>query len=1368
MLSLARLSLLPAFVLLLAAFGSFAAAPAQAQAVWSATLTVKEPSGNRGCYGRTGSHGCYTALDSYGFTKDSVGYDVRGLFVSTGQNNDRLLYLILDKTIPDGLKTLKLCVGTAGLVLSDGTSNNDNKGVEWSSNSFSGVPDWSVGETVAVSLASSCTQQARTPGVTLSADNSTPVEGGTVTVTATLDAAAPAGGVTLSLQALDSVSKTIYTTAAKTDDYTLSPPAISIAGGQTTGTATLAVDDDQAVEDTWYSVAGETVVLEARSASLSLVSNPLVITILDNDGPFAGRRPGQPTLEAVTSGQHAPTATTLAFNIGCASGGSDSRVTDYVLWAENVKDETEHYSRTVSAPDRQCVTFDPVTLTGLPSRTAETTYRVRVFARNIFGFRSPWSDHVEIATLANNNSVTSYDPNADFQGPGVEVSATELDMAVGDTVGYTVKLQSPPIDIVVISPTVADGGKASVSPSELHFDENNWNVAQDVTVRGLAAGATAVRHTIQTVDPIYGGTLAPDVAVTVGAAGLGGTLNGDGRLANPYAALIAKVREWRNDPRHSGNKGHTDRWDRVLLALGETVPDASLTPMGAAEAQGYADRGWTRWVEVAAALRQIENGGAQPPVPVPAVSIAAGAPVTEGAPASFTLTAMPAPAADLGVSVEVSQNSAFTDPSALGVRTVTIPAGQSSATFAVATVDDAADEPDGSVTAALASGSGYTLGDAASATVAVADDDEPPPNILTRRTIAREGRDAAAVFTVRLDRPAPKAVTVDYATADGAGSWAGTAPATAGADYTATSGTLSFAAGQTTRTVPVPILDDAIDEGTEHFLLRFSNPEGAILAAEHRETQGLIRNDDHLQSAWLSRFGRTVGSQMTDAVSARLEGGLAPGAHATLAGRSVDVSGAEGGKPMTDVLTALAMAWGPREAEGEGPVARGADGLLAEAPAATLAARSLTGREILLGSSFHVAPEGGHGPAAWGRVSRGGFDGVQVDGTGRTTLGGTVTTATLGADVTRGRLLAGLAVSFSDGEGAFESPDADTGGSGRIESRMTTAAPYARLRLGQRVTAWGLVGRGTGDMAITFGDGRAPVRAGLSMRMGALGVRGALLRQDAGGGMDLALKADALHVRTDSGAVPDSAATSADASRLRLLLEGSRSFAVSETGSFRPSVEIGLRQDGGDAETGFGIEAGGGVRFEDSGTGLSLSLDGRALALHEDRDLKDWGLAVSMSWDPRPETRLGPSVIATRGWGGAPTGGVAALLESEAIPGTDDAAGGEAGSLGLEMAWGTDLSGWRHGMTGSAYGRLSGSPDAEDLRLGWRVAPDLRFPESLNHDFWLEPGTGAEAAAGAGLSWSSERRHVRSSTGIDLGAREGGGLEAGFRLTRER
>ena len=89
-----------------------------------------------------------------------------------------------------------------------------------------------------------------------------------------------------------------------------------------------------------------------------------------------------------------------------------------------------------------------------------------------------------------------------------------------------------------------------------------------------------------------------------GLSGSSGT-GGSGR-ADKYAGLIAKMYEWRNDSRYVHDKAHTDRWDRALLAFGETVSDNTLTPMTAAEAQGYADQGWTRWVEVAKALHEIE------------------------------------------------------------------------------------------------------------------------------------------------------------------------------------------------------------------------------------------------------------------------------------------------------------------------------------------------------------------------------------------------------------------------------------------------------------------------------------------------------------------------------------------------------------------------------------------------------------------------------------------------------------------------------------------------------------------------------------------------------------------------------------------
>ena len=116
-----------------------------------------------------------------------------------------------------------------------------------------------------------------------------------------------------------------------------------------------------------------------------------------------------------------------------------------------------------------------------------------------------------------------------------------------------------------------------------------------LTVTGVAEGTATITVTAQDSD---GNRVSDSFEVEV---------------EKKYAGLIAQMYEWRNDPQWVGEKAHTDRWDRALLAFGETVADTTLTAMTAAEAQAFADRGsaWSRWVEVAAALRELEAGGQQ-------------------------------------------------------------------------------------------------------------------------------------------------------------------------------------------------------------------------------------------------------------------------------------------------------------------------------------------------------------------------------------------------------------------------------------------------------------------------------------------------------------------------------------------------------------------------------------------------------------------------------------------------------------------------------------------------------------------------------------------------------------------------------------
>ena len=242
---------------------------------------------------------------------------------------------------------------------------------------------------------------------------------------------------------------------------------------------------------------------------------------------------------------------------------------------------------------------------------------------------------------------------------------------------------------------------------------------------------------------------------------------------------------------------HVPRWSRVLAAFGQDNAYSS-DPMAAVEAQTYADRGWGRWVPVTAALQCLEAAAAEqaesesqpaqestPPPPVtPLVSIAAGPDVAEGADAVFTVTAAPAPASDLDVSVDVSQNGGY---AAAGSRTVTIGVS-GSATFAVATTDDGVDEPDGSVTATVNSGTGYTVSSSnGDATVAVSDDDVPHISIAAGADVT-EGDDAT--FTITAD-PAPHAgLSVDVAVTQsgdpGAATGTRTVTIPAGGAYTLT------------------------------------------------------------------------------------------------------------------------------------------------------------------------------------------------------------------------------------------------------------------------------------------------------------------------------------------------------------------------------------------------------------------------------------------------------------------------------------------------------------------------------------------------------------------------------------------------------
>lgn len=122
---------------------------------------------------------------------------------------------------------------------------------------------------------------------------------------------------------------------------------------------------------------------------------------------------------------------------------------------------------------------------------------------------------------------------------------------------------------------------------------------------------------------------------------------------------------------------------------------------------------------------------------------------------------------------------------------------------------------------------------------------------------------------------------------------------------------------------------------------------------------------------------------------------------------------------------------------------------------------------------------------------------------------------------------------------------------------------------------------------------------------------------------ELAATSDALAVRTTSAAYRSDTgnltASEAAVTRLRLGLEGTWRGMTLAGGAFTPRIELGVRHDGGAAETEFGLDLGGGLAWTHAASGLAAEVSGRGLLKHES-GFRDRGIAGSLSIDPRPET----------------------------------------------------------------------------------------------------------------------------------------------------
>ncbi len=382
------------------------------------------------------------------------------------------------------------------------------------------------------------------------------------------------------------------------------------------------------------------------------------------------------------------------------------------------------------------------------------------------------------------------------------------------------------------------------------------------------------------------------------------------------------------------------------------------------------------------------------------------------------------------------------------------------------------------------------------------------------------------------------------------------------------------------------------------------------------------------------------------------------------------------------------------------------------------------------GSYFSVSLAGGYDPpggesyasAAGEDVSgevpgsrRGGL-GVWMSGDYRNLSGGSgsvvdwdgrLISGHLGADYLFGRsLLVGVATSWSQGSFDYTGRGEGTRVSGEYGSRMNSFHPYAGLSVSRRLDVWASGGWGFGE--IRMDDAEVAGRQRAAARFGNLAT-GASLRLLGGGASALSLKGEAwiarMRVKDDGGRIEG---LKVGTNRLRAALEGSHAISVGSGSSLVPSVEFGIRRDGGDGETGVGGELGGGVAYASS-FGLAVEARGRGLLFHQG-DAKEWGVGGSVRFDSGGDGR-GLSMSVLPGYGESASG-VRGLWESERASELGVSGSGREFGLETEVAYGFAALGDGGLLTPyGALGRAGG--DGRNYRAGSRLSVGGTFDVSL-------------------------------------------------------
>ncbi|MHC1748287.1 MAG: Calx-beta domain-containing protein [Cellulosilyticaceae bacterium] len=636
-------------------------------------------------------------------------------------------------------------------------------------------------------------------------------------------------------------------------DYALASGTISFANGESSKTIPVTITNDTKYEP---SETIEVTLSNATGGATLGTDTVATITIADDDAAYGklqfnpkavtiGEEKGTVDLTITrTDGSDGPATVDYAVTGGTATGSG----TDYTLVSGTISFANGESSKTI-----------PVTITNdtkyEPSETIEVTLS------NATGGATLGTDTVATITIADDDAAygkLQFNPKTVTVGEEkgtVDLTVTRTDGSDGvATVDYAVTggtATGSGTDYALASGTIsfASGESSKTIPVSITNDTKyEPSETIEVTLSNATGGATLGTDTVAIItiaddDAVYGKLQFNPKAVTVGEEK--GAVNltitrtdgSDGAATVDYAVTGGTATGSGTD--------YTLASGTISFANGEsskTIPvsianDTKYEPSETIEVTlSNATGGATLGTETVATITIVDNDAAYGKLQFNPKAVTIG---EEKGTVDLTITRTDGSDGPVTVDYAVTGGTATGSGTdyALGSGTISFANGESSKTIPVSIANDKKYEADETIEVTLSNATGATLGTDTVATITIVDDDAVYGKLQFNPKAVTVGEEKGTIdLTITRTDGSDGPATVDYAVTGGTATGSGT-------DYTLVSGTISFANGESSKTIPVTITNDTKYEPSETIEVTLSNATGATLGTDTVATITMVDDD---------------------------------------------------------------------------------------------------------------------------------------------------------------------------------------------------------------------------------------------------------------------------------------------------------------------------------------------------------------------------------------------------------------------------------------------------------------------------------------------------------------------------------------------